>query len=135
MEQPNELPTTAGPTTKLTRATIRAAIAAFNKVNANYPPEIRTASLKNLLNEMSQEDLGNYGVLGALVHGLGSLGSATFVAAKNTRNAIANLKETDKNANKMVDRWFTTFKAPNLNGGIRKTRRGRIARTRTRRRR
>jgi hypothetical protein len=35
-------------------------IAAWNKLNYNYTPETRTNAIKNILNEMAQQDLGNY---------------------------------------------------------------------------
>ncbi len=37
-------------------------IAGWNKLNYNYPVEARTAAIRNILNEMSQKDLGNYTV-------------------------------------------------------------------------
>lgn len=58
-------PSTPQPSTHTLNMNIHNVIAAWNKINYNYPPETRTAAIRKLFCEMSPENLGNYTVASA----------------------------------------------------------------------
>jgi hypothetical protein len=92
-------PSNNQPTTHLLKMGFYNTIAIWNKANAFVKPVIRTATIRNVLTKMLEEDLGNYKLTSAAKETI-------FAPARGTTSLFENI-------------------FGKLSGGIKKSRRGR----------